>query len=179
MCQGETFSSVLQADGFQSADTNKKTMENVGFVVTDSFKELVRFLRETYQSFCRYRLPSFAPDMMEVSLVPIDFKWAEELSQTLKLTAFILTILGEHGQGYAPVKIAEVLMEDLKGLGGRVGFLWYKRCMYSIVLCFSPWFTDDCALFRSISQRGRCRPWSRRLATRASKDLILSLLQAP
>jgi hypothetical protein len=74
MCQGETFCSVPQADGFQSADTNKRTMKNVGFVVADSFKKPVRFLRKTYESFCSDRLLSFTPSTVEVSLVPIDFK---------------------------------------------------------------------------------------------------------
>ena len=64
----------------------------------------------------------------EPPVIPMDYKWAQELGLIRKPAAFISTISDERGQEllYAGMRISDVFKEDI-GLGGVVSLLWFKR----------------------------------------------------
>ena len=64
----------------------------------------------------------------EPPVIPMDYKWAQELGLIRKPAAFISTISDERGQEllYAGMRISDVFKEDI-GIGGVVSLLWFRR----------------------------------------------------
>jgi ATP citrate (pro-S)-lyase len=111
----------------ETADAKNRAMRAAGFIVPDTFEELPQVLRETYD-----RLVSSGAivpkEERDPPVIPMDYKWAQELGLIRKPAAFISTISDERGQEllYAGMRISEVFKEDI-GLGGVVSLLWFKR----------------------------------------------------
>ena len=125
----------------ETADAKNRAMRDAGFVVPDTFEELPRVLKETYESLVR--VGTIVPKReVEPPVIPMDYKWAQELGLIRKPAAFISSISDERGQEplYAGMKISEVFKEDI-GLGGIVSLLWFKRRTCSFYT-FHFWFTD-------------------------------------
>ncbi|KAF7371400.1 ATP-citrate synthase [Mycena sanguinolenta] len=103
----------------ETADRNK-VIRVVGFVVPETFKELLRALKETYENLVKKGVI--------LPMAEMDYKWAQELGLIRKLAAFISSIGDERGQEllYAKMRISDVFKEDI-GLGGVVSLLWLKH----------------------------------------------------
>jgi len=127
----------------ETADAKNKAMKAAGFIVPDTFEELPHVLKETYEYLVKNG--TIKPKLeVEPPVIPMDYKWAQELGLIRKPAAFISTISDERGQEllYAGMRISDVFKEDI-GLGGVVSLLWFKRRMYcflwsSSVSNFSP-----------------------------------------
>ena len=66
---------------------------------------------------------------VEPPTVPIDYKWAQELSGLIcKPAAFLSSICGERGEEllYAGMPISDVFKDDI-GIGGVLSLLWFQR----------------------------------------------------
>ena len=114
----------------ETADAKNKAMRAAGFVVPDTFEELPHVLKETYEKLVRSG--TIRPKAeVEPPVIPMDYKWAQELGLIRKPAAFISTISDERGQEllYAGMRISDVFKEDI-GLGGVVSLLWFKRRKY-------------------------------------------------
>ncbi|KAJ6454473.1 hypothetical protein C8R47DRAFT_1181158 [Mycena vitilis] len=111
----------------ETADAKNKAMRAAGFVVPETFEELPRVLKETYEGLVKSGgvVPKAEQDP---PVIPMDYKWAQELGLIRKPAAFISTISDERGQEllYAGMRISDVFKEDI-GLGGVVSLLWFKR----------------------------------------------------
>ncbi|KAJ6451084.1 hypothetical protein C8R47DRAFT_1259756 [Mycena vitilis] len=111
----------------ETADAKNKVMRAAGFVVPETFEELPRVLKETYEGLVKSGgvVPKAEQDP---PVIPMDYKWAQELGLIRKPAAFISTISDERGQEllYAGMRISDVFKEDI-GLGGVVSLLWFKR----------------------------------------------------
>lgn len=111
----------------ETADAKNKAMRAAGFVVPETFEELPRVLKATYEALVR--AGTIRPTReVEPPVIPMDYKWAQELGLIRKPAAFISTISDERGQEllYAGMRISDVFKEDI-GLGGVVSLLWFKR----------------------------------------------------
>ena len=111
----------------ETADAKNSAMRAAGFVVPDTFEELPRVLKETYEELVKTGV--IVPKKeVDPPVIPMDYKWAQELGLIRKPAAFISTISDERGQEllYAGMRISDVFKEDI-GLGGVVSLLWFKR----------------------------------------------------
>jgi hypothetical protein len=111
----------------ETADAKNKAMRAAGFVVPETFEELPHVLKATYEALVRAGTIRPAREV-EPPVIPMDYKWAQELGLIRKPAAFISTISDERGQEllYAGMRISDVFKEDI-GLGGVVSLLWFKR----------------------------------------------------
>jgi ATP citrate (pro-S)-lyase len=111
----------------ETADAKNAAMRAAGFVVPETFEDLPGALRATYEKLVSSG--AIKPQSeREPPVIPMDYKWAQELGLIRKPAAFISTISDERGQEllYAGMRISEVFKEDI-GLGGVVSLLWFKR----------------------------------------------------
>src|SRR5258708_2799530 len=110
----------------ETAETKNVAMKAAGFIVPDTFEELPKVLRETYDELVENGV--IVPlQERDPPVIPMDYKWAQELGLIRKPAAFISTISDERGQEliYAGMRISDVFREDI-GLGGEVSLLWFK-----------------------------------------------------
>ncbi|KAI0937718.1 hypothetical protein AcW1_001476 [Taiwanofungus camphoratus] len=155
----------------ETADAKNAAMRAAGFIVPDTFEDLPQVLKETYE-----RLVSngtIKPQAeREPPVIPMDYKWAQELGLIRKPAAFISTISDERGQEllYAGMRISDVFKEEI-GLGGVVSLLWFKRRL-------PPWatrFIEMVLMLTADHGPAVSGAMNTIVATRAGKDLISSL----
>ena len=125
----------------ETAEAKNAAMKAAGFIVPDTFEELPQVLRETYEDLVAGGAIVPQPER-DPPVIPMDYKWAQELGLIRKPAAFISTISDERGQEllYAGMRISDVFKDDI-GLGGVVSLLWFKRRESSRGL--SERFSDD------------------------------------
>ncbi len=111
----------------ETADAKNRAMREAGFVVPDTFEDLPQVLKDTYDGLVSKGAIKPAVER-DPPVIPMDYKWAQELGLIRKPAAFISTISDERGQEliYAGMRITDVFKEDI-GLGGVVSLLWFKR----------------------------------------------------
>jgi ATP citrate (pro-S)-lyase len=111
----------------ETADAKNRAMREAGFIVPETFEDLPKVLKETYDVLVGKGAIKPAPER-DPPVIPMDYKWAQELGLIRKPAAFISTISDERGQEliYAGMRITDVFKEDI-GLGGVVSLLWFKR----------------------------------------------------
>ncbi|KAG2125153.1 ATP citrate lyase [Suillus clintonianus] len=155
----------------ETADAKNKAMREAGFIVPTTFEELPQALKDTYESLVREGVIAPVKEV-EPPVIPMDYKWAQELGLIRKPAAFISTISDERGQEllYAGMRISDVFREDI-GLGGVVSLLWFKRRL-------PPWATKFIEMVLMLTaDHGPAVSGAMNtiVATRAGKDLISSL----
>ncbi|KAF7794003.1 hypothetical protein EIP86_005130 [Pleurotus ostreatoroseus] len=155
----------------ETADAKNAAMRKAGFVVPDTFEDLPEVLRETYGRLVRSG--TIVPQAeREPPVIPMDYKWAQELGLIRKPAAFISTISDERGQEllYAGMRISDVFKEDI-GIGGVVSLLWFKRRL-------PPWatkFVEMVLMLTADHGPAVSGAMNTIVASRAGKDLISSL----
>ncbi|CCM06504.1 uncharacterized protein FIBRA_08774 [Fibroporia radiculosa] len=155
----------------ETADAKNKAMRAAGFIVPDTFEDLPAVLKETYERLVS--VGTIKPQAeREPPVIPMDYKWAQELGLIRKPAAFISTISDERGQEllYAGMRISDVFKEDI-GMGGVVSLLWFKRRL-------PPWATKFIEMVLMLTaDHGPAVSGAMNtiVATRAGKDLISSL----
>ncbi|KAK7020145.1 ATP citrate lyase subunit 1 [Paramarasmius palmivorus] len=155
----------------ETADAKNRAMKQAGFLVPDTFEDLPNLLRETYQSLVNNGTIKEVAEK-EPPVIPMDYKWAQELGLIRKPAAFISTISDERGQEllYAGMRISDVFKDDI-GLGGVVSLLWFKRRL-------PPWaakFIEMVLMLTADHGPAVSGAMNTIVATRAGKDLISSL----
>ncbi|KZT10413.1 ATP-citrate synthase [Laetiporus sulphureus 93-53] len=155
----------------ETADAKNAAMRAAGFIVPDTFEDLPTVLKETYERLVANGTIVPKPER-EPPVIPMDYKWAQELGLIRKPAAFISTISDERGQEllYAGMRISDVFKEDI-GLGGVVSLLWFKRRL-------PPWATKFIEMVLMLTaDHGPAVSGAMNtiVATRAGKDLISSL----
>ncbi|KAH8076011.1 ATP-citrate synthase [Cristinia sonorae] len=155
----------------ETADAKNAAMRAAGFIVPDTFEDLPEVLKQTYERLVANGTIQPKPER-EPPVIPMDYKWAQELGLIRKPAAFISTISDERGQEllYAGMRISDVFKEDI-GLGGVVSLLWFKRRL-------PPWATKFIEMVLMLTaDHGPAVSGAMNtiVATRAGKDLISSL----
>ncbi|KAJ7638194.1 ATP citrate lyase isoform 2 [Roridomyces roridus] len=155
----------------ETADAKNKAMRAAGFIVPETFEELPQALKDTYQGLVSQGVILEKAEA-DPPVIPMDYKWAQELGLIRKPAAFISTISDERGQEllYAGMRISDVFKEDI-GLGGVVSLLWFKRRL-------QPWATKFIEMVLMLTaDHGPAVSGAMNtiVATRAGKDLISSL----
>ncbi|KAF7331562.1 ATP citrate lyase isoform 2 [Mycena kentingensis (nom. inval.)] len=155
----------------ETADAKNAAMRAAGFVVPETFEELPTALKATYDALVSKGVISPKAEM-EPPVIPMDYKWAQELGLIRKPAAFISTISDERGQEllYAGMRISDVFKEDI-GVGGVVSLLWFKRRL-------PPWATKFIEMVLMLTaDHGPAVSGAMNtiVASRAGKDLISSL----
>jgi ATP citrate (pro-S)-lyase len=155
----------------ETADAKNAAMRAAGFIVPDTFEELPAVLRDTYQKLVSAGSIVPKPER-DPPVIPMDYKWAQELGLIRKPAAFISTISDERGQEllYAGMPISDVFKEDI-GIGGVVSLLWFKRRL-------PPWATKFIEMVLMLTaDHGPAVSGAMNtiVTTRAGKDLISSL----
>ena len=120
----------LANSDMETANAKNRAMRDAGIVVPDTFEELPHVIKETYEKLVRSGVIRPKPEV-EPPVIPMDYKWAQELGLIRKPAAIISTISDERGQEllYAGMSISDVFKEDI-GIGGVVSLLWFKRRKY-------------------------------------------------
>ncbi|KXN82778.1 ATP-citrate synthase, partial [Leucoagaricus sp. SymC.cos] len=155
----------------ETADAKNRAMKAAGFIVPETFEELPHVLKGTYDLLVKSG--AIVPKKeVDPPVIPMDYKWAQELGLIRKPAAFISTISDERGQEllYAGMTISEVFKEDI-GIGGVVSLLWFKRRL-------PPWATKFIEMVLMLTaDHGPAVSGAMNtiVATRAGKDLISSL----
>ena len=111
----------------ETADAKNSAMRAAGFIVPDTFEDLPAVLNQLYEKLVQ--AGTIVPQKeRDPPVIPMDYKWAQDLGLIRKPAAFISTISDERGQEllYAGMRISDVFKEDI-GLGGVVSLLWFKR----------------------------------------------------
>ena len=111
----------------ETADAKNSAMRAAGFIVPDTFEDLPEVLKLTYDRLVAGG--TIKPQAeREPPVIPMDYKWAQELGLIRKPAAFISTISDERGQEllYAGMRISDVFKDDI-GVGGVVSLLWFMR----------------------------------------------------
>jgi ATP citrate (pro-S)-lyase len=155
----------------ETADAKNRAMREAGFIVPDTFEDLPQVLKDTYDGLVGKGIIKPSPER-EPPVIPMDYKWAQELGLIRKPAAFISTISDERGQEliYAGMRITDVFKEDI-GLGGVVSLLWFKRRL-------PPWaakFVEMVLMLTADHGPAVSGAMNTIVATRAGKDLISSL----
>ncbi|TDL24551.1 ATP citrate lyase isoform 2 [Rickenella mellea] len=155
----------------ETADAKNSAMKAAGFIVPDTFEDLPDVLRETYDALVARGTIKPKPER-EPPVIPMDYKWAQELGLIRKPAAFISTISDERGQEllYAGMRISDVFKDDI-GVGGVVSLLWFKRRL-------PPWATKFIEMVLMLTaDHGPAVSGAMNtiVASRAGKDLISSL----
>lgn len=122
----------------ETADAKNKAMRAAGMIVPETFEDLPEVMRETYETLVAKGAITPKPER-EPPVIPMDYKWAQELGLIRKPAAFISTISDERGQEllYAGMRISDVFKDDI-GVGGVVALLWFKRRKGYFDFSFSP-----------------------------------------
>ncbi|THU94711.1 ATP-citrate synthase [Dendrothele bispora CBS 962.96] len=155
----------------ETADAKNRSMKEAGFIVPDTFEELPTALRETYEKLVKEGTIKVQKER-DPPVIPMDYKWAQELGLIRKPAAFISTISDERGQElmYAGMRITEVFKEEI-GLGGVVSLLWFKRRLPQ----WAAKFVEMVLMLTADHGPAVSGAMNTIVATRAGKDLISSL----
>ncbi|KAI0264643.1 ATP-citrate synthase [Gloeopeniophorella convolvens] len=161
----------LANSDMETADAKNRAMREAGFIVPETFEDLPEVLKDTYDGLVNKGIIKPAAER-DPPVIPMDYKWAQELGLIRKPAAFISTISDERGQEllYAGMRISNVFKEDI-GLGGVVSLLWFKRRL-------PPWATKFIEMVLMLTaDHGPAVSGAMNtiVATRAGKDLISSL----
>ena len=155
----------------ETAEAKNRAMKAAGFIVPNTFELLPDVLKETYDNLVASGTVVLRKEV-DPPVIPMDYKWAQELGLIRKPAAFISTISDERGQEllYAGMRISDVFKEDI-GLGGVVSLLWFKRRL-------PPWaskFIEMVLMLTADHGPAVSGAMNTIVATRAGKDLISSL----
>jgi len=155
----------------ETADAKNRAMREAGFIVPDTFEDLPQVLKETYDGLVSKGVIKPAAER-EPPVIPMDYKWAQELGLIRKPAAFISTISDERGQEliYAGMRITDVFKEDI-GLGGVVSLLWFKRRLPQ----WAAKFIEMVLMLTADHGPAVSGAMNTIVASRAGKDLISSL----
>ncbi|KAI0293950.1 ATP-citrate synthase [Russula brevipes] len=155
----------------ETADAKNRAMREAGFIVPETFEDLPQVLKETYDALVGKGVVKPAPER-DPPVIPMDYKWAQELGLIRKPAAFISTISDERGQEliYAGMRITDVFKEDI-GLGGVVSLLWFKRRLPQ----WAAKFIEMVLMLTADHGPAVSGAMNTIVATRAGKDLISSL----
>ncbi|KAH9063243.1 ATP-citrate synthase [Lactarius vividus] len=155
----------------ETADAKNRAMREAGFIVPDTFEDLPQVLKDTYDGLVSKGTIKPAAER-EPPVIPMDYKWAQELGLIRKPAAFISTISDERGQEliYAGMRITDVFKEDI-GLGGVVSLLWFKRRLPQ----WAAKFIEMVLMLTADHGPAVSGAMNTIVATRAGKDLISSL----
>jgi ATP-citrate lyase alpha-subunit len=156
----------------ETADAKNNAFREAGAIVPDSFDELRRVIRETFEEL---KTKGQIPEMVEPEVPPMpeDFAMARAKGKVRRPTNFICTISDDRGEEatYVDVPISEVV-EKGYSLGDVIGLLWLK--------CRLPkWaseFIEMC--LKIVADHGPCVSGAHNaiVAARAGKDLVSSLV---
>ncbi|KAI0065227.1 ATP-citrate synthase [Artomyces pyxidatus] len=155
----------------ETADAKNSAMRAAGFIVPETFEDLPLVLKETYDALVAKGVVHPAAER-DPPVIPMDYKWAQELGLIRKPAAFISTISDERGQEllYAGMRISDVFKEDI-GLGGVVSLLWFKRRLPQ----WATKFIEMVLMLTADHGPAVSGAMNTIVATRAGKDLISSL----
>jgi ATP citrate (pro-S)-lyase len=155
----------------ETADAKNRAMREAGLIVPDTFEDLPQVLKDTYDGLVSKGTIKPAPER-EPPVIPMDYKWAQELGLIRKPAAFISTISDERGQEliYAGMRITDVFKEDI-GLGGVVSLLWFKRRLPQ----WATKFIEMVLMLTADHGPAVSGAMNTIVASRAGKDLISSL----
>lgn len=161
----------LANSDMETADAKNRAMREAGFIVPDTFEDLPQILKDTYDGLLSQGVIKPAPER-DPPVIPMDYKWAQELGLIRKPAAFISTISDERGQEllYAGMRISDVFKEDI-GLGGVVSLLWFKRRLPR----WATKFIEMVLMLTADHGPAVSGAMNTIVATRAGKDLISSL----
>ncbi|KAG8889345.1 citrate synthase [Tulasnella sp. 332] len=155
----------------ETADSKNAAMKAAGFVVPDTFEDLPAVLKQTYDTLVAKKIIKVAVEK-EPPIIPMDYKWAQELGIIRKPAAFISTISDERGQElmYAGMPISKVFSENI-GIGGVVSLLWFKRRLPE----WATKFIEMVLMLTADHGPAVSGAMNTIVTTRAGKDLISSL----
>ncbi|KIY48395.1 ATP-citrate synthase [Fistulina hepatica ATCC 64428] len=155
----------------ETADCKNRKMREAGILVPETFEDLPQLLKDTYETLVANGTIQVKSER-EPPVIPMDYKWAQDLGLIRKPAAFISTISDERGQEllYSGMRITDVFKENI-GIGGVVSLLWFKRRLP----LYATKFIEMVLMLTADHGPAVSGAMNTIVATRAGKDLISSL----
>jgi succinyl-CoA synthetase alpha subunit len=156
----------------ETADAKNKALKEAGAIIPDSFDDLGKKIKQTFDNLVKEGKIWPRPDRSPRN-IPIDFNEALAAGKIRVPTQFICTITDERGDQplYAGIPLTEVIKEGY-GIGGIIGLLWFKKK-------FPNWAKSFIELVLQITaDHGPAVSGAHNsiVSARAGKDLISSLV---
>jgi succinyl-CoA synthetase alpha subunit len=156
----------------ETADAKNRALKEAGAVIPDSFDDLGKKIKQTFDKLVKDGKIKPKPDR-EPPKIPMDLSAAMAEGKVRVPTHFVSTITDERGDQpmYACVPLTEVV-EKGYGIGGVIGLLWFKKEL-------PKWGTGFIELvLQIVADHGPAVSGAHNaiISARAGKDLISSLV---
>jgi len=113
----------------ETADAKAKALKEAGAIVPDSYEDLDKVIKQTWDKLVADGKATPMPDR-DAPPIPMDYAQALKENRIRRPAGFISTISDDRGEElqYGWKKISEVFGEEM-GIGGVLGMLWFKKEM--------------------------------------------------
>ena len=155
----------------ETADAKNQAFREAGAIVPNSFDELRKVIRETFN---RLKEKGVIPEIEEPEVPPIpeDFSIALKQGKVRRPTRFICTVTDDRGEDvlYAGIPLTEII-EKKYSLGEIIGLLWLKTLLPK----WASEFIEMC--LKIVADHGPCVSGAHNaiVTARAGKDLVSAL----
>ncbi|MFW9878197.1 MAG: citrate/2-methylcitrate synthase [Candidatus Thorarchaeota archaeon] len=118
---------AMAGSDMETAEAKNKALKEVGALVPDSYEDLDKLIRQTFENLAKEGKVKPAEDF-EPPKVPLDFNDATRLGVVRRPTDVVVSISDDRGEivTYNQVPLDKIIREN-KSLGYVIGLLWFKR----------------------------------------------------
>jgi len=118
---------AMAGSDMETAEAKNKALKEVGAIVPDSYEDLDKLIRQTFEKLVEEGKIKPEEDI-EPPKVPLDFADATRLGLVRRPTDVVVTISDDRGEivTYNQVPLDKIIREN-KSLGYVIGLLWFKR----------------------------------------------------
>ncbi|MHA2007210.1 MAG: citrate/2-methylcitrate synthase [Promethearchaeota archaeon] len=111
----------------ETAEAKNKALREVGTIVPDSYEDLDKMIKKTYETLVTKGIITPAEEF-EPPNVPLDFVDATRLGLVRRPTDVVVTISDDRGEivTFNQVPLDKIIREN-RSLGYVIGLLWFKR----------------------------------------------------
>ncbi len=118
---------AMAGSDMETAEAKNKALREVGAIVPDSYEDLDKLIRQTFDKLVNEGIIKPAEEF-EPPKVPIDFSDATRLGLVRRPADVVVTISDDRGEivTFNQVPLDKIIREN-KSIGYVIGLLWFKR----------------------------------------------------
>jgi ATP-citrate lyase alpha-subunit len=120
---------AMAGSDMETAEAKNKALKEVGAVVPDSYEDLDKMIKQTFEKLKQEGKVKPVEDF-EAPKIPLDYNDATRLGLVRKATDVIVTISDDRGEivTFNQVPLDKIIREN-KSIGYVIGLLWFKRAL--------------------------------------------------
>lgn len=118
---------AMAGSDMETAEAKNKALRETGAIVPDSYEDLDKMIRQTFENLVKEGKVKPAEDF-EPPKVPLDFNDATRLGIVRRPTDVVVSISDDRGEivTFNQVPLDKIIREN-KSIGYVIGLLWFKR----------------------------------------------------